>query len=351
MDEANAIENYLNLMVNADDQNRIAQGNDLVVYDLSKHYRKMLNKDGSFKNDTPYVSMIYEAATIMLTDEEDNSDTDEYVTVTIMQLGFSNLFGDFLTRPESTEIENSNSENVARMIVQTSYAVWQMNKQGYVHADLSEENVLVSGNPQNFSPLIIDFGRLINLTEYKAKALLLKEEMLNKSDPDYQRNLKYVDGSNYLITNQEAAFDFKYITIDPKSFLTSEWQEKLSRPHEMYLVNLKYNMGTMQLVTMFDLLLNTYIEDELINETHKNIQILKETIDSLIKMNREQNYVTSSELFQQFNKASGLNLTDFHSENVDLDNYFQQIGNSSDSEVPRKKKKIDNSNVKRLILV
>jgi hypothetical protein len=123
MDKANSVENYLNLMVNAGDQNRIAQGNDLVVYDLSKHYRKMLNKDGSFKNDMPYVSMIYEAAIIMLTDEEDNFDIDEYVTVTIMQLGFSNLFGDFLPRPESLQIQNSNSENVARMIVQTSYAI------------------------------------------------------------------------------------------------------------------------------------------------------------------------------------------------------------------------------------
>jgi serine/threonine protein kinase len=254
INEANSIENYLNLMVNADDQNRIAKGNDLVVYDLSKHYRKMLNKDGSFKNDTPYVSMIYEGAIIMLKDEEDNSAPPKYVTVSVTQLGFSNLLGDFLPRPESLQIQNSNSENVARMIVQTSYALWRMNEQNYIHTDLGEENVLVAGNRQNFSPLIIDFGRLIKLTEFKAKALVLTEEMLNKSDAKYQENLKYVDGSNYLITNQEAAFDFKYITIDPESFLTSEWQEKLSRPHEMYLVNLKYNMGTMQLVTMFDLL-------------------------------------------------------------------------------------------------
>jgi hypothetical protein len=78
---------------------------------------------------------------------------------------------------------------------------------------------------------------------------------------------------------------------------------------------------------------------------------LKETIDSLKEMNREQNYVTSSELFQQLNKASGLNLRDFHSENVDLDNYFRQIGNSSNFEVPRKRMKINDENVERLILV
>jgi hypothetical protein len=347
MNEANSIENYLNLMVNAGDQKKIVQGNDIVVYDLSKHYRKMLSQDGSFKNDTPFVSMIYEAAIIKL----NYSGTRKFVTVTVTQLGFSDLPGNFLPIPKSPQILYSNSENVARMIVQICYAVWRMNEQGFLHNDIHGQNVLVAGNPNHFSPMIIDFGRLVNLTEFEAKAFPVKQEMLNTSDPNYQENLKYIKDLSYVVESEEAAQDFQDIAVDPLSFFTSEWQNKFSGLSKVYLVGFKYNVGNDQMVDLFKTMLETYIDKNLINESHVNIENLEEKINLFENMIANEQPFSSSELFETLNQASGLNLTDFHPENVDLDNYFQQIRNSSDSEVPSKRKKIDNSNVGRLILV
>jgi serine/threonine protein kinase len=347
MEEANSVENYLNLMVNAGDQNRIVQGKDLVVYDLSKHYRKMSSQDGSFKKDTPFVSMIYEAAIIMLND----SGGTKYVTVTVTQLGFSDLPGSFLPLPKSPQILNSNSENVARMIVQICYAVWRMNEQGFIHKDIHGQNVLVAGNSSHFSPMIIDFGRLINLNEFKSKAFLLKQEMINKSDPDYKKNLKLFEDVTYILGSEEAAQDFQNVPVDPSSFLTSEAQKNFSGLSEVYLVGFKYNVGNDQMVDLFKTMLETYIEEKVISESHKNIQNLQEKIYLFNDMIESKQQFTSSELFQNLNQASGLNLSGFRPENFDLDNYFDRIGNSSDSDGPRKKMKFDTGIGGRLVLV
>jgi hypothetical protein len=349
MDDANLIKNYLNLMVNAGDQSRNKLEDDLVVYDLSHYYQKMLSEDDSFENDVPFASMIYEAAIITL----NNFETTEYVTVSVTQFGFSDLETNFLPNPKSPEILNSNSENVARMIVQMCYAFWQMNEKGFIYTDLIEENVLVNGNPDDFSPLIINFEKLINLNELKLDSLALKEEMMNISDSDYSENLKYVKELYYLVRNEEIAFKFEFTSIDPETFFTREWKEKISTSYDMgLLVNFKYNMAIREIVHFFEIILKNYIDKKLIDGDHKNIKKLKEQIDLFEKKIFEEHVLlTNDEVFEKLNEASGLNLTEFNYKNDDLDNYFREIKSKNDSQDASKMEKLDGRNDERIILV
>jgi hypothetical protein len=340
--KAESIQNYVNLMVDPQDQSRQNPKEDIEVFDLSQHFKRMLNNDLPFKNDVPYLSMIYQAAIITLPGGEDDPESTKYVTVSATQLGSYKLLDDFLPDPDGSDaIKDSNSEIVAKMIIEMCYATLNMYEQSYVHPDLSDENILISEDAGNFTPLIIDFGKLISLEEFKKNAILLEKEMLQTLDEESEN---YLDGFHYLITDRQAAYDFKYTTIDPSSFLTPETQTKLSNPGEMYLVNIQYNMGTTQLVITISTFLKELIENDFINEKNGRIVELKKNIELRRKENKKKIYITDLELFQNLNNESGLKLNEFQSKNVYLNIFLTDNKTPSNSNDPNKKLKPNPSN-------
>jgi hypothetical protein len=353
------IKNYLNLMVKFEDQSRNEQGDGHVVFDLSKHYQKMLDNDVSFKNDVPFISMIYEAAIIPLKDMEDDSGKPKFVSVTVTQLGFSDIEGSFLQKPyRSNEIMNQNSVNVARMIVEISYGLWRIHENGFIHADIHSDNIIVAGNPNNLYPMIIDFDRIINQDDFLTTAFPIKEEMLNKSNPEYSEYLKYVGDPNYLMVTDKMAIYFPNEPFKTSTVLTSEWQEKMPKSTQMFIANVKYNVDTENLIYFFRTILNELIKKKLISKTNENIEELTKEINLIKKqLLNENKYLTSQELFEKLNESSGLNLTEseFHFVNEDLDNYLKEIESSrtseNDSQNTTNVKQVDVENDERIILV
>jgi serine/threonine protein kinase len=351
-DNDKKLENYLNLMVNPDDQSRDKQGNDLVVFNLSQHYEKMLEKDPSFKDDVPYISMIYEGAIISFDDQEDDSGITEFVIVTVTQLGFAGLFDNFLPIPKgSDEVMNKNSVDVARMIVQMCYGLWRIHDNGFIHKDIHSGNIIVAGNPDNFYPMIIDFDHLIKQSDFISSAFPIRKKMLNPSSPNYSENLKYTEDPNYLIGTNETAKDFNNVMVETSLFFTPEWQEKFSKFSWMFVANVKYINDTNTLILMLETVLIPFIRMKLINEDHENIKRLKEQINSIKYQISFRNFFSSHEVFEQLNEASGLNLTEFHPVNEDLKSYLEKIRSSRKSGVPNMTTELHDENNERNILV
>jgi serine/threonine protein kinase len=350
------IENYLNLMVDANDKFKNYVGEDLLVFNLSRHYEKMLNHDPSFKNDVPFISMIYEAAIISLKDMEDDSGTTKFVNITVTQLGFSDLPGTFLPIPgASTEVMNQNSVNVSKMVVQFFYGLLRIHESGFIHSDIHFRNILVSGNPDNFYAMIIDLDGLKNLNDIISSAFPITKEMLNTSNPNYSRNLLFAQNPNYFIATDDTLIYFKRVKVRSSSFLTSEWQEKLSNSSFVYVANVTYISETDDLLHALEIILNEYIEKNLIDKNHENIKRLKEQIDLIQKKIYKKDFFTTQEVFEQLNEASGLNLTEFHSVNENLESYLEEIRSSrtskSNSQVSRKREELNVGNDERFILV
>jgi serine/threonine protein kinase len=347
------LENYLNLMVKPEDQSRNEQGNDLVVFNLSQHYEKMLEKDPSFKDDVPFVSMIYEAAIISFEDKEDDSGITEFVSVTVTQLGFSELPGTFLPIPgDSSEIMKKNSVDVARMIIQMCYGLWRIHYNGFIHKDIHSENIIVAGNPENFYPMFIDFDSIKNQDDFLSSAFPLKMESLNPSDPNYSEYLEYSTQSEYLIEDYLIGRYFKLIKEIPYNALSSELQKKLSASTKFIIIDPKYNVDFVDFIKNLKYLIDTCIKRELIDINHENINQLGRTIYSIIiEYNRYKKYLTSRELFEKLNEASGLNLNEFHFVNEHLESYFEEIRSSRKSGVPNTTTELHEENNERNILV
>jgi hypothetical protein len=358
------IENYLNLMVNPDDQSRNDFEDGYVIFNLSNHFQKLFNKDPSAKNDMPFICMIYEAATIPLIEMKNDSKIVKYVSVSLTQLGFSGLFGNFLpSRDESEnpdeydEILDKNSKKMAEMIIQISYAIWRIHEEGYIHEGIHVDNIVIAGNLENFNPLIIDFDRLVKQSDLLSKSYPLQDGMLNESNSNYPEYLKHVGDPNYFIGSDENAFYFEHQSFEPSSFLTPEWQERFSKFPKVYLINTNFKYDIEQLVYLLEIILDVYIGRDLVDQFYQNIQGLRKQIKSMAKKinNGEGISLSSSELFKILNDASGLNLTEFKSDNQDLESYFEKIRSESAIEdttkTPKKEIVLNADNEERIILV
>jgi hypothetical protein len=311
----------------------------------------MLKGDRSFKNDVPFVSMIYEAAMISL--NGGNSENGKYVCITVTGLGSTGIQGGFLPNPNgSDEVLKSNSKTLARLIVQICYAVWKINDNGFIHGDIHLNNFLVTGNPDNLTPLIIDFDRMQSLDYLRSTGYPLTGDMLNQSDPNSSKFLKFADDSDNLITSYKNALFFNCVVKMQHSMLTPEWQDTLSKYKNIYLVDVKYNTDMLKLFKSFDLLLTGYIDKGFISGNHKNIKNMREKIDSINDLlENKETLLSGQELFKKLNKASGLNLNDFNSVNVDLENYLGNVKLETNRKVARKMKTIDADRNSRIILV
>jgi hypothetical protein len=331
------VKNYLNLMVHPDDQLKNHHKNGLVVFDLSKHFKKMLRNEPPFKNDVPFISMIYEAAIISLKDMGDAPGNDLFVCITVTQLGRSPLFSKFLPVPNgSDEILNQNSVNISRIIVQICYGLWRIHDNGFIHSDFHSANVMVVGSPGNFTPLIIDFDRLKLRNDLLSTVEPFRKEMLN--EPDSSKYLEYANDPNYFVGSNNLTFNFKVIESIPVTAFTPEWQTKFSKVSEVRLINVEYNIDFEIVIRWLRYFLRKCGDNQLINGDHENIRNLKERVDSIRDGLDEQNkYLTSLELYEEVKEASGLNLSKFDSKNEDLENYFQKIRRGDNSRTTKKK--------------
>jgi hypothetical protein len=129
------VRNYVSLMVNQEDVKfESGERDDLKVFNLSKHFEKMRIDDDSIKKDVFFVDMLYEGAVINITvyPEDNISNPPKHLSTIIAQLGFLSLEKNFLENPKgSDEIQNRNSKNVSKLIVQTSFGLSRIHANGF----------------------------------------------------------------------------------------------------------------------------------------------------------------------------------------------------------------------------
>jgi hypothetical protein len=323
-----SIENYLNFMVNPQDHLKNYVGEDLLVFNLSPHYEKMLREETDFKMNPTFISMIYEAAIISFKETENGSEHFNYVSVTVTQVGFAGVLDDFLPNPaDSSETMSQNSLNVAKMIVQICYGLWQIYEKGFIHSDNHLQNMMVVGNFQNFTPLFMGLDNLQTADDLLSSGFPLKKEMLDKVDSNYSEFVKYTKDPKYFIVDESLESRFKLTAHIPITVFTSDWQEKLEDfLPQPYLVNIKYNNDFINVIRFLKKILLFYIDNKLVDRNHVNLKKVTKTVDSIYrKLGDKYEYLTSEELFKKFNRESGLNLREFHSENQDLEDYLMKI--------------------------
>jgi hypothetical protein len=329
------IKNYLNMMVYPTDQLEDNHEEDLVLFDLSQHYKKILEDDNSYKNDMPFVNMVYEAAIITVNIKVNEILKPKYANVTVTQLAFSELPGTFLPIPgESIEVMDRNSVDVARMIVQISYGLSRIHNNGFMHTDINSGNIIVGGSSENFYPMIIDFDHLENKKDFLSSAIPITEDTINEADPKKSEYLEYSNKSEYLIASYAICFNFKFIKGIPRTAIKSEWADMFKESTKFMIIDAKYDNDYSDLIGVLKDLIDTYIKEKLINQNHVNIQKLKEEIDSLKRQRRrEDKFFTIDELYKKLNEASGLNLKldDLHFINENLESYLLEIKKSRES--------------------
>jgi serine/threonine protein kinase len=344
-DENEMIGNYLNLMVNSGDQLRDYGLKNVLIFNLSRHFRKMLDGDDTFKNDVPFIDMIYEAAIISVEKKIRFKKIYQKVFITVMQPGFSTLDANFLPDPEgSIEILNQNSQNVVKMFVQISYGLWRMHDNGFYHGDLFDENIVVSGNPENFSPLIIDFDSMRSQEDLIEGGFMFQKKTLNLSDPENQNFLKYAEDPNYLIGDQNTGIYLYTLDILDPNIFTPEFLQASTEFKSKCLFNLQYSMDTKKIIRLFIDLLKKYAANGVITLDNENIKKSQELLNSIKKSWDEQTkFLTSYELFETLNNANDLGLNSFHFFNPELENYFGIIRNKKKTVLVERKMKLADS--------
>jgi serine/threonine protein kinase len=325
-DPLEMLRNYVSLMVKPGDV-KIEKKDDFQVYDLSQHFEKMFTGDDSIKNDVPFVGMLYEGAVIPIHPGGYMHKPPKNLSVTVSQLGFSNLEEDFLENPqESDAIRDGNSQNVSRLIVQTSYGLSRIHENGFLHGDLFKRNIVVAGTKDNFYPLIIDFDYLKSRQDILEVTVPFKKQILNQSHPNFQKYMKYCEDANNLIGDAHIyiylyRLDELHLDAFSNIELKSDYQYQT-----LFVFNINTTNDTFNLIEFSLQLLNEYIENNLIRADHPNIINLKNELESIkSSWTKGTEYLSSHVLFERLNEASSLGLTSFSSVNADLDHLFEEM--------------------------
>jgi serine/threonine protein kinase len=325
-DPLEMLNNYVSLMVNSSDV-EVEKKGDFQVYNLSKHFEKMLTGDDSIKNDLPFVGMLYEAAIIPVHPGGNIHEPPEDVGVTVVQLGFSGIEDDFLEHPQGfDQIRDKNSQNISRLIVQISFGLSRIHENGFFHGDFFERNIMVAGTNDDFYPLIIDFDLLKSRQELLQMSIPFEKQIFDQSHPNFQKYMKYCEDPDNLIGDKRF---FEYLdfleVFHSDAFSEIELKNKYENK-TLFVFNINITTDTFNLIEFSLKLLNKFIEKNLIRADHPNIINLKKELKSMMSSweNRTE-YLTSHVLFRRLNEASSLELTSFSPANVDLDHFLGEI--------------------------
>jgi hypothetical protein len=327
-DKFEMVRNYVSLMVNQNDV-KVEGGeqDDIKVYNLSQHFEKMRSGDESTKNDVPFVAMLYEASVISVYPEDGTDKPPENLSVTVAQLGFSDIKNNFLEHPqESEEILNRNSRNVSKLIVETSFGLWRIYANGFFHGDLKENNIIVSRTKDEFYPMIIDFDYLKSHQDLLRMTIPFKKQILDQSHPNFPKYVGYCENPDALIGGAKILMYLNDLNQIPQEVVSDVQIKKTFKSQRIYVFDINITKDMINLVKLSLRLLDKSIKKNLIRADHPNIINLKKELESLkSSWEKKTGYLTNENLVKVLNEASGLGLTSFTSVNADLNRFFKEI--------------------------
>jgi hypothetical protein len=237
------IKAYQSLMMQEDEIEKFSyDGNDL--FDMKKHFEKMLEEDAEVVLGVPYAGVLYEWA--VLTVEDPNTKKPRKVLVCLTQLQLTDISSPFMIA-EDDQQKQQNSLTFVNSLIKIAFHVSQINKHGLFYRKIQMENILISGNFYEWDVFVTNFSNLVSFDLLKKKGYQISSETFKEP----QKYSQFVSGEQCILSiSGEEEFLEDWLKI-PVSELSDSTKTLIKKAPFVTPISSAFSENTIQLVNIF----------------------------------------------------------------------------------------------------